>query len=157
EGRVQRTLTGRKLRRRARVRGAHAPRPGSCGLLCRDEARDLVQRPEVVDLELLERYVDGEILFEGREQLDEREGVHDARGEQIDVRRRHVDLQVVGEELRDSRLELAGITHPAAPGARWRGGRTATGRRAGRRSSGSAAGARCSGSRAAPTPDGRAR
>src|SRR5437867_756849 len=44
-----------ELRGRVRVRGAHAPRPGPCGLFRRDEARDLSQRPEVVDLELLER------------------------------------------------------------------------------------------------------
>src|SRR5207249_10670923 len=111
------------------------------------------ERAEVVYRELLERHADGEVLLVRGEQLDEHEGVHDAGSEHIDVRRWHVDLQAVGDQLGDPRLEIAGVTHPAAPGARWRGGRTGDGRRAGRRSNGSAAGARCTGSRAAPTRD----
>src|SRR2546426_400432 len=72
--------------------------PGAVlGLGC-NEAGDARDRSKVIDLEILERHVNGELLFQMRQEFDERERVHQPGVDQVRVQRRNLKVQLLSEQ-----------------------------------------------------------
>src|SRR5919106_7029705 len=76
-----------------------------------DELRNACDRLEVLDFEVRDGGGDSELALQQQEQFHECERVQHPGLEQIDVGRRHVDVQGGAEQLADAAAQAAEIGH----------------------------------------------
>src|SRR2546427_12014848 len=86
------------------------------------EFGNLGDRPEVLDLEVLDRRPGPKLLLEPQQEVHERQRIQRAGLEQIDLHRGHAHIQMRLEEAHDPTLDAHPVRHLTAPCARTRAG-----------------------------------
>src|SRR5205809_435896 len=128
---------------------------GAVPNLGRNERGDARDRPEAIELEILQRHLNAELLLQLSQEFYERERVHQPGVDQVRVERRDLKVQLLSEQGGDLLREFVRVRHVTGPDVRSRVGRRGGGPTDGHRYSDTAAAGRWVGSgapraRAAP-------
>src|SRR5882724_1118261 len=79
------------------------------------ELRDPLDGPEMVELDVFERHRDPELALQVQQEIDEHHRIERGGLEQIRVHGRHVQLQLVPEDLTDPGFQRARFGHRGCP------------------------------------------
>src|SRR5213593_889818 len=79
------------------------------------ELRDPLDGPEMVELDVFERHRDPELALQVQQEIDEHHRIEHGGLEQIRVHGRHVQLQLVPEDLTDPGFQRPRFGHSGCP------------------------------------------
>jgi hypothetical protein len=88
---------------------------GSVAILVDQQQRDAIDAAEVFQVNLAQRNSNAKLLLQLKEQFDQLERVKDTSREEVEVMRRHFDVQVLGEDLRNPIRDCRWVIHLFSP------------------------------------------